>query len=208
MGNILSSKYNVKVNYITNSDLGDFSNLNVDNSSAFLFNGEIYINMDKANIEEPVHEFLHLILANIKSKNPDTYYTLVNSVQNHPYFSKVSKAYSGDINTEQLEETFIRILTETFRNNLVEEGFLTSSIFEDTMKESLSDMLSLQANLQAEDVFDLYRTSINELMSYFNSSLLGNEDGLIDYSNAFEMLQLSGVIKQLIEKGNLKEICN
>ena len=208
IADIIKTKYGLNINYISNIDLKDFKGLDVANSAAFLLNGEIYINMDKASIEEPVHEFLHIILANLKASNADSYYILVNSIENHPYFNKISRTYSGDINIEQLEETFIKILTETFKNNLPQEEFINDEVFEESMKKSLSELLVLNADIINEDVFELFAKSINEVMTMFDSNLLKNEDGLIDFSNAFGMLELSSIIKQLMENGNLKEICN
>lgn len=207
IGNFISDKYGVKVNYISAENFKDFPEINMDTTSAFVQNGEIFINIDKASIEEPLHELLHLVLMTLKSKDPDKYYLLVNSVQNHPAFNRIAKIYSEDINTEKLEEAFIKMLTATFRRNIVTKGIFDTDVFNEAINGAISELLDLTLSLENEDSFELLDTSIEELMTLFGSQLLGAEEGLIDNNSVVQMLQYSGIIKQLINNGNLKEAC-
>jgi hypothetical protein len=45
-------------------------------------------------------------------------------------------------------------------------------------------------------------------MTQFGSKLIGAEDGLIDTTNAFEMFNVSGKIKQLIKNDQLIQDCS
>jgi hypothetical protein len=45
-------------------------------AKAFIYNGSIYINVDKGGIESPIHEYMHIICSVMKydSKYSDKYY--------------------------------------------------------------------------------------------------------------------------------------
>lgn len=205
--NFLSSKYNVTVNMIDNSELGDFPGADISRAAAFVYQGQIYVNIDKASIEEPLHELLHLVLMTLKAKNADNYYTIINSIQSHPLFDKVAKVYSGDINSEKLEETFVKLLSQTFRNKVINAGVFTSNAFSDAMNEAVADLFKLTLNTKGVDTFDLLGIPVNEVMSTFGSELLGAKDGLIDTESVLTMLEISGTIKELVQNNNLKEEC-
>jgi hypothetical protein len=142
IADVIRNKYNVPVTILHNNDLAQFKNPDVYKSAAFSTPEGIYINIDKASIAEPLHEVLHLVLATMKASDPTTYYRLVNSVQYHPLFDEVSAAYD-EINTEKLEETFVQLLSRTFRHNIIKEGVYDEPAFNRAVKASISDLLEL-----------------------------------------------------------------
>jgi len=207
---LLESKYNTKINIINNEDLSNFPELeNVDKSSirAFISEGGIYVNIDKCNIEEPLHEILHLVLETMKSQNPDQYYKLINSIQNHDMFREVSQTYN-DINSNMLEETFIKILTGTVRKSIKESGLFTEESFNTSIKTAISELLLLEGPIDKEDSFNLLDSSVASIMEDFGSRLIENPDGLIDKNNAFYMMEVSSEIKKLLENNQLIQKCN
>lgn len=203
----LSNQYDIKTNIIDNKDLSKFAGLDVEESAAFIYNGEIYINTDLASIEEPLHELLHLVLMTLKHKDPNTYYTLVNSISTHPMFKYVAEVYSGEIMTEKLEETFVKLISQTFRKKIMVDGILNTDTFNDAVNSSISELLQLSGDISGQNTFDLLGRSLGEILSTFGNTLLGNEEGLIDKNSVALMLEVSGTIKQLINNGNLKEEC-
>jgi hypothetical protein len=46
-------------------------------AKAFVHNGKIYINTDRADIDAPIHEMTHMLLGSIRFKNPDLYFDLI-----------------------------------------------------------------------------------------------------------------------------------
>lgn len=205
---VLQNKFGIPINIITNDDLKDFAHLNVANSAAFVYEGGVYVNVDKAGMEEPLHEILHLVLATMKSTEPDSYYQIVNSVQYHPMFDEISKSYSGDVNTDKLEETFVKLLTMTVKNNIKPDELFTEQSFNEAIKKGISNLLDLTSRLDMEDSLYLLEQPIDSLMTQFGSKLIGAEDGLIDTKNAFEMFNVSGKIKQLIKNDQLIQDCS
>ena len=81
---------------------------------------------------------------------------------------------------EQLEETFVKILSETFRDKIDSEGIFNSDIFTVAIKGAISELLDLTLNLENKDVFELLNNPVDQVLTLFGSKLLENETGLID----------------------------
>lgn len=207
LSDIISNKYGVKVNLYDNSEIAEFGDDTLFGASAFTKNGELYINIDKASIAEPLHELLHVILATMKASNPDTYYRLVNSVQYHPMFKEVVQNYD-DINTELLEETFVQLFSKTFRKNIKKEGIFNQDIFNSGIKSTIEELLELSDTLDWENTFDIMGKPIKNILIDFGSALLQKEEGLIDYDKVSLMFGISGIIKNLLDDGKLEQNCN
>lgn len=66
---------------VTDSDLVN-EDSTTRNARGFVKNGEIYINVDRAEDDTVVHEFSHLYLANAKVNSPNEYYSVLSRVRN------------------------------------------------------------------------------------------------------------------------------
>lgn len=204
---VLSNKFGIKVNLYDNSEVAGLGNSTLFNTAAFTQGTELYINIDKASIAEPLHELLHVIMATMKASNPDNYYRIVNAVQYHPMFKQVAKDYQ-EINTELLEETFVQLFSKTFRKNIERIGIFNEDVFNLGIKGTIKDLLELSDTLDWEDTFDLSGKSIKNILINFGSSLLKNDDALIDYDKASLMFEVSGTIKELLDNEKLEQNCN
>jgi hypothetical protein len=196
---ILQDKYNVKVNMVTSKELGF--------TRAEVRNGELYINVDTASIEEPLHELLHMVLASMKASNYDNYVNLIQGVRKHPLFKEVSEVYN-ESNLDRLEETFIRLLTQTVRNEILIEGVFSEEIFDKAVKQGITNLLELRDDLTGEYLYDLFETNVSNILLDFGSSLLDSGESIFDRDNAIAMLKVSSVVRKLLEENNLKEYCN
>lgn len=206
LSEFLQEKFNVKINLITNKDLKSFNRSDIYNARAFTDGKEVYVNIDKASIAEPLHELLHLVMSTMKATDPDTYYSLVNSVQYHESFEKVAKSYE-DINTELLEEAFIQLFSKTFRKNILKSGIFNENIFHKAIRNSVKDMFDLEKSLEWEDAYTLMGKPVKTLLEDFGSKLIMNPESLIDESSVYMMFEISSKIKQFLEAGNLEQKC-
>ena len=207
LSEFLADKFGVRINIIRNSDVAQFGDPTLFKAAAFVTKNEIYVNIDKASIAEPLHEMLHLVMATLKNNDSETYYRIVNSVQYHPMFKKVAGLYL-EINTELLEETFIKLFTLTFRNNVLKAGIFNEEEFNKAIKNSIQDMLNLEESLDWEDSFDLMKRPIRDILTEFGSSLLANEESLLDKSSVYTMFDIADTIRELLENGKLDQKCN
>ena len=209
MANLLQNKFGVTVNFIHSEELGEFREAipNVDDLRAFVMNGEYYINADKASIADPLHEYLHMVLGSMKYSNPEQYTKLVESIENHPLFAEVSEVYD-EVNLDRLEETFIRLFTDTVQHTINQQGVFSEEVFDNAVKEGIVNMFDLQGDMENEFSYDLLDTEVREILTGFSSSLIEGGDSMYNKDNAVEMISISSTLRSLIKNGNLKEQCN
>ena len=208
MTKLISEKYGVNINIIGDADLSDFPELgnNANRVRAFVSNGEIYINIDKASIEEPLHELLHLVLGTIKAQDPNKYYNIINSIQGHPLYHDVSANYE-EVNADVLEETFIRLLTKTFRHNIESDGIFNEVIFDKALKGAITELMDLQESIEEENPIKLLNTNVADILSDFGSSLIQNKEGIVNKDNAVLMLEVASTLRNLLKSKNLIQTC-
>ena len=198
MKSLLDSKFGINIQFVTSKD----SNL-----KAYTSNGEYFINTDKASISDPLHEFLHIVLASMKFSNPKEYRTMVESVSSHPLFSEVSLNYQ-EANLDILEETFIRLFSQTVTHEISQSGVFTEDSFNNAVKLGITNMLGLSTSLEDEYSYELLDTELKEILTKFGSSLIENSDSLYNKENSINMIATSSTIRQLLKSGELKEECN
>lgn len=129
--NTLKSRFGLNIEMINNLDLRDSDGKFVragifHNAKAFILDGKVYINVDKANTESVLHEFGHLILQKIKVTKPELYYKfldIIESFRQNPnqYLLEELKKFENsrrartDINEELFVALFADIVTGKFR---------------------------------------------------------------------------------------------
>ncbi len=208
MSELLNKKFNINIKLINSSELEDLGvSPELYSARAFVLNGEYYVNIDKSSISDPLHEFLHVILASMKASDPDVYTTLIESVKEHPLFEEVSKTYT-EVNSDKLEETFIRLLTDTVRHKILHQGVFTEDAFDFAVKESIKNMFNLNKDLSDEYSLDLMGMKLGEVLNNFGSSLIDFRESMYDKEKAQQVIRVSSVMRNLLKSGNLKENCN
>jgi hypothetical protein len=68
----LSNLYGINIIPITDQEVSKYAP-EVHSASAFIHEGNIYINTDLADIDAPIHEMTHMLLGSIRFKNPELY---------------------------------------------------------------------------------------------------------------------------------------
>lgn len=208
MTNILQDKFRIKINFIHNSQLDEFSDIkDINKLRAFVLNGEYYVNIDKANIAEPLHEVLHMVLASMKYSNFNEYMKLVESIQNHPSFNQIADSYN-EVNSDVLEEVFVTLFSESVRKNILLQGVFTEEVFMDSVKKGIVEMFDLNNDLSDQSTYELLDTPIKDILINFSSKLLDGSEPLYNKDNAMVMMSVSTLLRELLDSGNLKQQCN
>jgi hypothetical protein len=95
--NKLATLYGIKFHNVTIEDLirnPKFKDIiDAKHINAFILDGEIYINMDVADIDAPIHELTHLLLGSIKYQNPSLYTNLVSIAEELPNYNELITNY-------------------------------------------------------------------------------------------------------------------
>ena len=170
-----------------------------DSWSARINNNVIEINRDKIKndedlLKESIHEFMHVVLGNLRLHNPTTYYEIMNRYkQILPEVADNKEVYSSEL--EKIEESLVRKATENAMK-LISDVNNPNQTLLDSIFKSLDEEVSkfFGQNISGENL----NKSIDNLMSRTNifKAQLGNLD-LIGLRNRSVRLDiLSKVTKE------------
>lgn len=212
----LASLYGITFNEISDAELNSdqWSGLIPDAQSvnAFVYNGQIYINTDRANIDAPIHEMFHILVGSMRFDNPGLYQNLINSVENLHNYQVLVSQYPGRSRNDVNEEIFITELAKYFSGmpseliNLDQKAMyeLTYNI-----KRTLDTILMGQDSVKTIPESRLYNMSLKEIVEEVNSSIATNKfHGYINMEGSELHRKLNNIKSDLLRNKTLEEICN
>lgn len=156
--NRLQKYYGIQTVAITNSELPE----NFAEIPAFIKDGTIYINTDKATIDSPIHEQLHLFMGSIRFANPQLYYALVQSTEQIPNFELLIKEFPNRSMSDIQEEIFV---------NEVAKYLTKQPSLLDSINSSIINNLLYYINRDIDSIL-MGKQSVKALSSIFDKSLL------------------------------------
>ena len=170
-------------------------------AKAFIFKGQIFINIDKAQIDDVVHEYAHLYLGIIKQNNPQLYLAIINTTEKLPDFQKqleYERKRQGERSEIDLkEEIFVRLLGQYFGNRLTlgyhtDEGFeIIVNEFKETYQECIEQTFGLSDRAKDKDFTTLNTMTIEQIFEAFGSVIMSDEYGEEDLENKESKKELS-----------------
>lgn len=209
----LQKFYGINIKYITNSELNseEWSQVpGVQTSNAFVYNGDIYVNIDNATIEAPLHEMLHLIFGSIKYQDPNLYQSLVDQAEQFESYNRIAKLYPNRTRNDLNEEVFITELSKYLAGKKNDLANLDESVMHDisyNMYRLLDSALmgGVSAKVIPEPV--LYNLTLREVASIVNSAIAENH-----YAGSLNDSEISRIManvkSDLLSKGLLREECS
>lgn len=104
---------------VTDSDLVN-EDSTTRNARGFVKNGEIYINVDRAEDDTVVHEFSHLYLADAKVNSPNEYYSVLSRVRNTGTWKYMREMpeYQNKRGSDFDEEVLATLIARTYNEGL------------------------------------------------------------------------------------------
>lgn len=178
-------------------------------ASAFIFNGDVYVNTDLATVDSQVHELMHILLGSMRFKNPELYAKLIQTAENLPNFSDIAMNYPNRTKSDLLEEVFV----EEFSKYLAGSESEFSKLDNDTLYQisynitrTLDSILMGDNTTAALDNETLYNNSLLEIGKIVNSSTMSNtRQGFLE--DALVHRVMANVKQELFENGDLREEC-
>lgn len=212
----LTELYGVEASLVNNSEMKALSeelNTDLTNARAFAIpsKGQIFINVDKASIAEPLHELAHILMPGLKAKNPRAYNTMMSKIKDHPSYKTIAENYSGLSEEDLDEEVFVTIFAEYFRekmlskeqNNWLSEEFVD---FTDNTSKVVSELFDNEISVSSYSVMNM---TLEEIMDEFGSRMLSGD--LQKYYKTSTLLSANSMVqkiyKSLIDKGKLIKKC-
>lgn len=113
------SNPNIKIQLVSNAWMDNHVWVNSD-AEAFIEDGVIYINMDKASKSSLIHELGHLLFAYLKSENPTKYYQTIATIRNSQYFDRIAALYPDSHGSDLLEEVILKLMQMQLDNMMLE----------------------------------------------------------------------------------------
>lgn len=81
--------------------------------NGFIYNGNIYVNVDRMTSDTRVHEMLHLLVGAIRFTNPNLYQELLQATANIPNIAEIMQVNHFDkTQNDALEEIFVEELSK------------------------------------------------------------------------------------------------
>lgn len=206
----LGSLYGIKINTINSKQLEkmtDIPSLGV--VSAFIHQGNIYVNTDYAKADAPIHELTHLLLGSIRYKNPDLYFGLVQTAPQFNGFQRTASQYAGRAESDIMEEVFVEEVAKYLSGMPSAINGLPAKVQYELnygIKRLMDSVLMGDFSVKAMDPKQLYNMSLTELARTTNSQLLTPTFfGSLD--DAAQHRMLANVKEDLIKNGTLEERC-
>lgn len=212
----LASLYGIKFNTITDAELNSDKWLGLipDASlvNAFIYNGEIYINLDRDSLDSPIHEMFHMFVGSLRFTNPKLYKSLIDSIQTLPSYNQLVEKYPGrtrnDVNEEILVTEVSKYLTG-YPSALQNMDKTTRYEISYNIKRMLDIILMGQDSVKTISEDRLFNLSLKEIAQYVNSSVMVNTfKGTMDVEGSELHRVLNNIKSDLYKNGTLKEYCD
>lgn len=181
--------------------------------NAFIYNGNIYVNVDQMTPDCRVHEMLHLLVGSIRFANPELYMSLLESAQNIPNIEVLMQMRHPDkTQNDALEEIFVSELAKKLTG--VESKF--DSLNEEQLYEinynvkRVLDTL-LEGDYSTKIISDdkLYKMTLEDVAKSVNSSRLTNAfHGTYNQQGSEVHRKLSNMKQDLLKNYDLIEQCD
>lgn len=198
--------------------------------------GVIYLNMDLVTSDTPLHEAGHILIDIIETQNPELFQKLMDMVQMHPEFQKITEKYAktGNSYQDNLKETFVTLLGKTQAELMETAEGPNKPVFSRFLKEAWEGIKQIFRELANAIQFKSTK-EYNKLIDQLDSAstlqdafdLIGKAviDGkvLVDLSSRqiaklemkhgispktkFSEADINRKIKQLIEQGTVIRTC-
>lgn len=206
----LRKLYGISLIPTTSEELSEIENIpEIQSASAFVYNGNIYINTDLADIDAPIHEMTHMLLGSLRFKNPSLYTELVSMSEKFPNLESYKLNNPNKTYSDILEELFVEETAKYLSGLSSQINKLDPNIIYEinyNIKRLLDSVLMGDYSVKSLSESDLYNMSLPELAQSVNSQLLQmNNLGSLDDSSLHRML--GNKKSELMKKGDLREEC-
>lgn len=209
----------IALNYIEGADVAALSKQtghDYSNARAFVMNGEVFVNLDKASVSDVVHEYAHLFLHAVRYDNPELYQALIKGAKVHPLYDNIAAEYSHLNDQDTREEVFVTLLGEYMKGSMgmgdkivMDANKQTILEFSQYTKEKLEQLLGGgRSKLQDTDVAGILNMRLEDVIGLVGDHIMSNRISSVyddpKFSFGRDVSELSKALKQ---RGFLTEEC-
>lgn len=197
------TKLGVPIRLLTSEEIGSLG-AGLKELKAFVYGGEIILNKDKATEDSPVHELMHLVLAQLKVERYPDYKNLLEAAKELSSFGEYRSAYPELSPNDYAEEALVHIFTDYLMNRIRDYGNLETYARNMNFKGLLDKLLNLEVPIR-ENVpdADILQTTLSTILLNNGSDLLTNLGLGMNRTETLMTRQISNIKSNLIQNGNL-----
>lgn len=181
----------------------------VKNVSAFVYEGNVYINIDLAKADAPIHEMTHMLLGSIRFKNPELYEELISMADKFQNFDKIAQNYPNRTQQDIYEEVFVEEVSKYLAgipSDLDNLGPKIKYELHYNINRLLDAVLMGKYSVKSIHPDNLYNMSLKQLIKSVESMLANPvQIGSLDDASLHRML--ANKKSDLMKKGDLREEC-
>lgn len=209
----LANRLDTKVNFLTKNQMNARFGTNSDGlvPKGLVYDGQIYLVTEEFTPDTLFHELTHIVLAKLKELDFNSYYNLIQSLENNEEFrdiiNKVSASYPELVRTDLLEEALAEIvgksMAEQASNNEL-DNILDSA----GLVDAIANLLQVK-NLDITNIRTLMKSSFNDLVKQ-NGELYQQYGPIFPRVTTRTQERISTIKNTLFNSktnNNLKEIC-
>ena len=178
-------------------------------TSAFVYQGDIYVNTDIANVEAPTHELLHIFLGAMRFSDNAMYVGLLSHVADSPLINQLSQIYSNRTNQDLLEEVFITEYAKYLTGQESAIDSLDESVISKInyyIRRNLDSVLMGEYSVKALDMNKVANASLVDLAQEVRSEITNTV--LPTFMNVASMShRLANTKSALMKDSKLEEHC-
>lgn len=162
--------------------------------------GVVQINLRTADIEAPVHEFLHPFVFVLSKENPELYSKFLKEIQQMPEYKSIKAEVEADPSyltsnrSEKEEEILVRIATKLVMTTVNDDGSFNEEKAQEIMKKS-----------GAGSVIEFLTSLLDILKDFFRGIVSGDRGSFIRNVTSVEYNPSSGNIR-VFKKGREKAL--
>lgn len=205
----LRTLYGINLIPITNRELNKMNIPDAQFASAFVHDGNIYINTDLADVDAPIHEMTHILLGSIRFKNPDLYFKIIQNADQFKSFKDLKDQNLNRAHSDLLEEAFVEEVSKYLsgmESDIDALGELVKYEINYNIKRLLDSVLMGQYSVKSIPDEKLYNMTFSEIAKVINSAQL-NESGISSLEDAQLHRILANTRGDLMKTGDIQEAC-
>lgn len=175
---------------------------------AFVYQGQIYINVDRASIDDHLHELLHILLGSTAMQDPDLYMAILGALdQDIDYVEQQAINYPGRSRQDLLEELLVKEVAkhvvglkskiQDLDENIKVQLFENIARAFDRALEADNSSLTLDPNI-------LLNSKLYDLSVYLGEATIKQQA----IQQSWLHRQYANTIEKLIKDKKLREECN
>lgn len=195
----------IKVNMFTSDEITSLFGPNLASNKAFIHSGMIILNSDLSTEDSPIHELMHLLLAQYKVSNPAAYSEMLKNIPDLTQFEELKERYRELSPNDYAEEVLVHAVTDYFMGRVQDYGALKVSDL--NIKELAFQLFRTDSTDKFRDDSEFMNTLMKTLLLDGNSSLLKDLTIGVNLDKTITENKISNVKSNLIQNNNLKIDC-